>query len=161
MVVDRIREFWADNPDGRIITELISIDPPGTTNRMAIVKASVYTKDKHEPTATGIAKEREGTFGANKTAFLENCETSAIGRALANLGILTEKNRPSREEMEAVKRTEEEHTLTLEEIKRLAKALPDPRKNQIKKNWGILKDDPVAASKLLLELNEALQPEEA
>jgi hypothetical protein len=53
--------------------------------------------------ATGFAFEIDGTMGANKTSALENCETSAIGRALANAGFSGNK-RTSREEMEKVAR---------------------------------------------------------
>jgi len=51
------------------------------------------------PDATGLAQEREGSSTVNKTSALENCETSAIGRALANLGYAAKGKRPSREEM--------------------------------------------------------------
>lgn len=55
------------------------------------------------PKATGLAFEIEGTAGANATAALENAETSAIGRALANAGYSGNK-RTSREEMAKVNR---------------------------------------------------------
>jgi hypothetical protein len=53
--------------------------------------------------STGWAFEREGDGMVNQTSHLENCETSAIGRALANITIHGDK-RPSREEMEKVQR---------------------------------------------------------
>jgi len=55
------------------------------------------------PTSTGYAFEVDGGYGANKTSALENCETSAIGRALANMGLHGNK-RASREEMSKVER---------------------------------------------------------
>jgi hypothetical protein len=62
-------------------------------------------EDQHtnNPKASGLAFEIEGTSGANKTSALENAETSAIGRALANAGYSGNK-RASREEMEKVAR---------------------------------------------------------
>ncbi|HEY2895956.1 MAG TPA: hypothetical protein VGJ12_02380, partial [Gemmatimonadaceae bacterium] len=54
--------------------------------------------------ATGWALEREGDGDVNAVACLENTETSAIGRALANLGFTASAERPSREEMQRVAR---------------------------------------------------------
>lgn len=52
------------------------------------------------PDATGLAQEVIGQGNVNRTSALENCETSAIGRALANLGYAPSSERPPREEME-------------------------------------------------------------
>ena len=99
-VEDRIRRFYADHNDGRIITDLrSSVDKPET----AIFIASVYIGE--ELKATGWAMEKEGVGYVNKTSHIENCETSAIGRALANFNYQGSK-RPSREEMEKVARGE-------------------------------------------------------
>lgn len=115
-VDQRIRRFYADHPTGRITTELVSADgAPGSTRW--VVKASVWRGDRggvvvdnekpisemvHSldlaPDGTGYAFELDGTGMANKTSALENCETSAIGRALANIGYSGDK-RASREEM--------------------------------------------------------------
>ena len=56
---------------------------------MVCVKATIYIKDDGEwiPVATGHAEEFRGQGMVNKTSALENCETSAIGRALASLGL--------------------------------------------------------------------------
>lgn len=104
-VQTRITQFWADHPDGRIITSLQS-DP--NDREHAIFRADVYVRsgdDYYYATATGWAQEIKGPQGANQTSHLENAETSAIGRALANLGYATSlKDRPSREEMGKVVR---------------------------------------------------------
>jgi hypothetical protein len=57
-----------------------------------------------QPAATGWASEREGDGQINQVACLENTETSAVGRALANLGFTASSRRPSREEMEKAAR---------------------------------------------------------
>jgi hypothetical protein len=98
-VEDRLAKFWADHPAGRIGTELVHIGSDGY-----IVKASVWIENIYFPsnvsaTATGYAQEAVTDRGVNSTSALENCETSAIGRALANLGYAPKGKRPSREEM--------------------------------------------------------------
>lgn len=102
-VQDRITRFWQDYPAGRIITDLCS---PEDNFQQVRYKASIYTdSDDMNPRATGYAFELAQTSGQgpNTTSHEENCETSAIGRALANLGYATsQKDRPSREEMRKV-----------------------------------------------------------
>lgn len=101
-VEDRLVKFWKDHPDGRIDTLLVD-----STLQRFIVKASVYrTEVDAQPWTTGYAEETVSTRGVNSTSALENCETSAIGRALANAGYVTKGKRPSREEMSKVKAAE-------------------------------------------------------
>jgi hypothetical protein len=95
-VAARIALFWQKYPRGRIITELHD-----RTDKETIFSAAVYrdAADAH-PAATGWAAEREGDGDINLVACLENTETSAVGRALANLGLTGSTNlRPSAEEM--------------------------------------------------------------
>ena len=102
-VEERIRRFYKDNPDARITTELVSADgDPGRTRW--IVKAYVFRdSERDKPDATGYAFEVDGSGMTQKAAALETCETSAIGRALANLNYSGNK-RASREEMAKVQR---------------------------------------------------------
>ena len=94
-VAERIRLFYAAHPLGRIHTDLVS-----RTSEAVVFKASVYrSPDDDRPAATGWAAEREGDGEINLVACLENTETSAVGRALANLGFTAARERPSREEM--------------------------------------------------------------
>jgi hypothetical protein len=67
----------------------------------------------HLPKATGYAVEVDGTGGANNGSALENAETSAIGRALANMNLSGNK-RASREEMQKVERTQVNYLAELE-----------------------------------------------
>jgi hypothetical protein len=102
-VEERIRRFYKDNPDGRIITENQTTLQDRQVSTW-VVKASVYLNDTTDkPKATGLAFEVDGQGMANKTSALENAETSAIGRALANAGYSGNK-RTSRQEMEKVAR---------------------------------------------------------
>lgn len=94
-VADRIALFWRQHPSGRILTELVS-----RTESEVVFRALVFrSAEEREPAATGWAAEREGDGAVNTVACLENTETSAIGRALANLGFTAARQRPSAEEM--------------------------------------------------------------
>src|SRR5919199_5390923 len=99
-VAERITLFYARYPTGRIITKLVS-----RSEREVVFQALVYRAAHHaRPAATGWAAEREGDGEVNTVACVENTETSAIGRALANLGFTASRQRPSREEMEKAER---------------------------------------------------------
>ena len=96
-VEERLVKFWKDNGDGRIVTTLL--DSSGTR---FIVRAEIYRGSDGLVWATGLAEETVQGRGVNATSALENCETSAIGRALANAGYATKGKRASREEMSKV-----------------------------------------------------------
>jgi hypothetical protein len=94
----RLEKFIKDYPNFRIATELESFQ----SNRY-IVKAYLYKDINDEVSwSTGYAEETISERGVNSTSALENCETSAIGRALANAGYAAKGKRPSREEMSKV-----------------------------------------------------------
>jgi len=94
----RLEKFIKDYPSFRIATELEVVEAT-----RYIVKAYLY-KDAGDSVAwaTGYAEETVSARGVNQTSALENCETSAIGRALANAGYAPKGKRPSREEMSKV-----------------------------------------------------------
>jgi hypothetical protein len=95
LVAERIALFYERYPDGRIVPRLHSV-----TEHAVIFEARVYRDSSAtEPAAIGWAREFEGDGDVNEVACLENTETSAIGRALANLGFAASKKRPSYEEM--------------------------------------------------------------
>ena len=94
----RLEKFIKDYPDFRISTELEVIEAS-----RYIVKAYLFkTATDSVAWATGLAEETVTSRGVNQTSALENCETSAIGRALANAGYAPKGKRPSREEMTKV-----------------------------------------------------------
>ena len=94
----RLEKFIKEHPDFRISTELEVVEAT-----RYIVKAYLFkAKEDSVAWATGYAEETVTSRGVNQTSALENCETSAIGRALANAGYAPKGKRPSREEMSKV-----------------------------------------------------------
>lgn len=100
-VEDRLVKFWKMYPEGRVETSLMQHDATSF-----IFTAHLYRTSNAEelPFSQGWAHEVIGVGMVNKTSALENCETSAIGRALANGGFATKGKRASREEMTKVAR---------------------------------------------------------
>lgn len=97
-VDERIARFKADHPNFRVLTEESHDGAPGETRW--IVKASIWRDSDNTglPDGTGYAFEIDGRGMTQRTAALETCETSAIGRALANLGYAGNR-KVTREEM--------------------------------------------------------------
>lgn len=77
-----------------LVSDIVSLE-----NGVITVKASIYDADGRV-IATGLAQEKESSSFINKTSFVENCETSAWGRALGNLGIGIDTSVASAEEVE-------------------------------------------------------------
>jgi len=84
LVKDRVLFFNEEYPNGSIRTELVS-EP---TAEMVVIKAIVFPDvDNVSRQFTGYSQATWGDGYINKTSAMENCETSAIGRALASMGI--------------------------------------------------------------------------
>lgn len=99
-VKDRIPLFYERFPDGRIITQIISEDDGHVTIMASLFKDDI-DQAANTPLSTGIAREEPG---GHISAYTENCETSSIGRALANYNLYgnvakASGKRPSKEEM--------------------------------------------------------------
>ena len=80
-VNQRVNAFRQLMPNGRIDTNILHLD-----GGICVIKATVYDDDGNL-LASGIAEEKESSSFINKTSYVENCETSAVGRALGFLGI--------------------------------------------------------------------------
>lgn len=101
-VQQRIDLFWEKFPAGRFNVEIVSL-----TDSQVVMKAEVWTDWAEDaPRAVDYAEERLSQSGVNRTSFVENCATSALGRAISQLGgVLSPSGlKPSREEMQKVNR---------------------------------------------------------
>ena len=148
-VQERIAQFYQDFPDGSIRTFMAVRD-----GAEVVFEARVYRTP--EEAAMGIytsgwAREVEGKSPVNKTSHLENAESSAVGRALANLGYATDARRPSRNEMIKVARMKDEHEQMLQFIRAVGPRVAEEAtleingqtfnlKEFVRKNWSTIKE---------------------
>ncbi len=161
-VEERLVKFWKDHPDGQIHTKVLE----HTTARF-IVEASIYrTEADSRPWTTGLAEETVQGRGVNATSALENCETSAIGRALANAGYATKGKRASREEMSKVKAKVEVQSIVQETKAKMANTaseyVPVPKEED---PWTMQVAAPVQTMEAAVETVKAVlggtQPDES
>lgn len=92
-VNQRIKAFRMLYPEGYIKTEVLSLE-----NGICVIRAEIGNDGK--VLGTGTAYEKEGSTFINKTSYIENCETSAVGRALGMLGIGIDVSVASAEEVQ-------------------------------------------------------------
>ena len=161
-VEERLVKFWKDHPDGQIHTKVLE----HTASRF-IVEASIFrTEADARPWTTGLAEETIQGRGVNATSALENCETSAIGRALANAGYATKGKRASREEMSKVKAKVEVQSIVQETKAKMANTaseyVPVPKEDD---PWTIKEAAPVQTMEAAVETVKAVlggtQPDES
>ena len=104
-VHQRIKAFRMVHPDGSITTDIISLE-----NGVVLMKASV--KDEYKNViGTGFAYEKESSSFINKTSYIENCETSAVGRALGMCGFGIDTSVASAEEVENAINNQEKESM--------------------------------------------------
>ena len=131
LVKDRLVAFRDEFPLSSITTELLNINnivdsPTGEMCNEYVVKATVIPNPLQEPEViyTGLAAERDNTGFVNKSSAIENCETSAVGRALAFAGYGGDQQFASAEELVNAKTAQQKSALTndlLEVLDNLAK----------------------------------------
>lgn len=107
-VNERIKAFRMLYPEGTIITEILDL-----TDGVVTMRATVSVDGK--VLGTGHAQEKESSSFINKTSFVENCETSAVGRALGMIGIGIDTSVASAEEVEnaILNQTKEKHVCSV------------------------------------------------
>lgn len=136
-VNQRIKAFRMLYPEGTIETGIISLD-----NGICVMRATI--KNGELLLGTGTAYEKENSTFINKTSYIENCETSAVGRALAMCGIGIDTSIASKEEVENAieqqeqeKKKQEETAQLIIKIKKLMyskRVLPDEVNEKFQKN---------------------------
>ncbi len=159
-VAARVQAFRELCPDGTITTEIISM-----ADGVVLMQAKVLD-EAGRLLATGFAQEKEAASMINKTSFVENCETSAVGRALAMLGLGSDENIASSQEMyaamsqqEAMEQPQSElcsemELATLENLTK--KAFPGKAMEQVYNGWPhITKEQYVAAVGVIRKLQGA------
>lgn len=149
-VKSRKKKFYEKFPDGRIIVECLTAD--GNT---ALFKCTLY-KNKEEqgvgaPLSTGHAQEFKGQGGfANKFSWTENCEESAVGRALDNAGFAG--TTCSQEEMIKVERHEQDSQMQSNAAPRMSPEASNEVMVPFGKNKG-LKVSMMREEDMLADLN--------
>ena len=101
VVNQRIKAFRMVWPEGTIATEMLFNE-----NGLCIIQARVYDDENHL-LGVGLAYEKESSSFINKTSYIENCETSAVGRALGMCGFGIDTSVCSAEELENAKLNQE------------------------------------------------------
>ena len=106
-VDSRIHKFYAEYEDGAILTELVSNDEE---KGIVVFRATAFrTYVDAQPSAIGYARGSRKDRGVDRDFWFENCETSAIGRCLANLGLSAKGKRASSLEMAKVADAQSSH----------------------------------------------------
>jgi hypothetical protein len=101
-VAERLEKFYERYPEGRVTTSIVEHN---LESGFVLMRAEVYrSPDDAAPAATGHAFEVRGESYVNKTSYVENAETSAVGRALAMLGFEVKRGIASREELQKTAR---------------------------------------------------------
>ena len=119
MVQERIKAFRSICPNGAIDTRIIEME-----NGIVTIKAQIYDENDHL-LASGTAQEKESSSFINKTSYVENCETSAVGRALGMLGIGVDDSMASAEEVaNAIKNQDDEPKQTYSKSKSTSNSKP-------------------------------------
>ena len=124
-VNERIMYFWREfigDKQGQIVTTLLSMEDGVCVFRADIIIDGTIV-------ATGHAYEKEGSTFINKTSYVENCETSAVGRALGILGIGIDTSIASAEEVQNAIKQQNDDKVPLSDKK--AETLTNSFKGQI------------------------------
>lgn len=139
LVNERIKHFRAasEYKGWRLVSEIIEMD-----DTKIVIKANVIDNND-KIIATGLAYEKQNGSFINKTSYIENCETSAWGRALGNLGIGVDTSIATAEELTNALMNQKSNSKTLqkcneqEEIQIIKKIT----KEQVKELFTLAKED--------------------
>lgn len=140
-VPQRIKAFRMLYPQGKILTEMLS-----NQDGVCIFKAAVYDSEDHV-LATGTAYEKENSTFINQTSYIENCETSAVGRALGIAGFGIDTSIASVEEVVNAMNNQEEQKATAKQVEILAKNYTGDNLKKLLESNKITKLDEISMKK--------------
>lgn len=149
-VNQRVKAFRMVYPEGFILTEMLSNE-----NGVCVFKATVG--NGNETFATGTAFEKEESSYINKTSYIENCETSAVGRALGMCGFGIDTSICSAEELTNAINNQTERKASPKQVEVLAKMYTGENLTKLLQKNGVacLEDIPMSkASELISKLKE-------
>lgn len=167
LVEDRIRAFWAEYPNGRLLSDKPNLVLRDDGKYQWECMSYLYVdKEDPRPTTTGFASEIEGSTNVNKYSAAENCETSSLGRALANFKFAAKGKRASESEMKKVQRmtSEENSPKNYEDVEPIFKALElcatkdelDAVRNKITAHKAQISPNDLSSLRNLYDAREAL-----
>jgi len=133
-VNQRVIAFRKIYPEGLIRTTMLSNE-----NGICIFKAEVFNQDC-QLLATGTAYEKEDSTFINKTSYIENCETSAVGRALGFLGIGIDTSIASKEEVINAVVNQEENKPTILATEKQCEMIKSLYADNVDELTNVLKD---------------------
>lgn len=136
-VAQRIQGFWELYPQGRIVTEMVADD-----GKRCVFKAEAYDMAEGGAglLATGHAYEVNSGRGVNATSYIENCETSAVGRALGMLGIGSTDSIASADEVMNAQQRQAQAAKTAQKPAPAPKPQQDPLKAAKVRLWHALQN---------------------
>lgn len=136
-VAQRIQGFWELYPQGRIVTEMVADD-----GKRCVFKAEAYDMAEGGAglLATGHAYEVNSGRGVNATSYIENCETSAVGRALGMLGIGSTDSIASADEVMNAQQRQAQAAKTAQKPAPAPQPQQDPLKAAKVRLWHALQD---------------------
>lgn len=138
-VNQRVKAFRQVHPNGTITTEIVSLQ-----DGVVLMKATILDDDQRL-IATGLAYEKENSTFINKTSFIENCETSAVGRALGMCGFGIDVSIASKEEVENAQANQTKGVKKVKE--ETAKVQSEPKQTKMSEE----------TSKVIFNLEETLK----
>ena len=120
-VNQRIKAFRMVHPNGVIETTIVSLEFDEKGFGTVLMKATILD-DEDRMIGSGYAQEKENSTFINKTSYIENCETSAVGRALGMCGFGIDTSVASAEEVANAIANQEEEKATDKQIDILTRA---------------------------------------
>ena len=143
-VNQRIKAFRMCYPTGAILTEMVSNE-----NGVCVFNATCgyYEDGKLVVLGTGTAYEKESSSLVNETSYIENCETSAVGRALGMCGFGIDTSVASAEEVRNAINNQEEPKATPKQIEVLQKVYTGELLDKLLKANSISKIEDISMAK--------------